>query len=65
MRCSLWQHRNTPKRVERRRTSVVGVGRVDVVLEGKRDGCDSPTRGDRPLSIRTQQRSGVKRATAG
>ena len=38
MRCSLWQHRNRPERVERCRTSVVGGVRADVVLEAKRQG---------------------------
>ena len=38
VRCSLWQHRNGTKRVERGRTSVVAGGRVDVVLERKRQG---------------------------
>ena len=65
VRCSLWQHRNAAKRVERGRTSIVAGVRADVVLERKRQGCGSTVGGDRPLRRRTEQRARVKRATTG
>ena len=64
VRCSLWQHRNAAKRVERGRTSIVAGVRADVVLERNRQGCGSTVGGDRPLRRRTEQRTGGKRATA-
>ena len=64
MRCSLWQDRNGPKRVERGRTSVAVEVRAGVVLEVKLQGVGC-ARADRPLGRRAQQRTGAKRATAG
>src|SRR5213080_169940 len=65
VRCSLWQHRNAAKWVERGRTRIVAGVRADVVVERKRQGCGSTVGGDRPLRRRTEQRTRVKRATTG
>lgn len=65
VRCSLWQHRNAAKRVERGRTSIVAGVRADVVLERKRQGCGSTVGGDGSLRRPTEQRTRVKRATTG
>lgn len=59
----LWQVVNGAKRVERGRTSVVAGGRVDVVLEGKRQGL-ACARGDRSLGGRARERKADKVATA-